>query len=120
MDELFEAILSNPFLLLVIIGGIISLFRGKSEHTGQKSQQPSSNPTRSQSYNRPGRETRTTAQSTTTENDSTLTVEEHRDEQMERLKDQLDTGELHTVQKPVQKTYNVPKVVHSHEKSYKY
>lgn len=121
MDELFEAILSNPFLLILIIGGLISFFRGSSGKSDQESQQPSGRPTqRSQTYSQSESNKSTRSEMSDTEhstNMSALSVEEQRDEQLERLKKQLNTNEHQVSPHP---SKNKTKVVHSHESSYKY
>lgn len=118
MEGLFEAILSNPFLILLILGGIFSFFKGNPEKSQQEQQQrPSGRPT--QTHTRTAQEKSTPVHIPQETNIDSLSIEEHRDEQMERLREQLNTGE-HRLPDISKSDSSAPKVVHSHETSYKY
>lgn len=122
MDGLFEAILSNPFLILLILGGIFSLFGGKTDKAHQENKQSSNRPTQTtQSYRRtdPIRNTQVNDHKTT--NINTMSIEEHREEQIERLKDQLHNNDRYeTLPSDDKNTLSEPKAIHHHEKSYQF
>src|SRR5699024_10950928 len=68
----------------------------------------------------PKPEKNTTVQHVDASHHDTMTVEEHRDEQMERLKQQLNTDEDQSLPHITDNKQSVLKVVHSHDHSYKY
>lgn len=96
MEDLFDAILRNPFLVLLIIGGIISFFKGKNEKQEDKKRPPETKPKRPEP--RPVNQRKEViikqepprAQEQRVER---LTIEEHQQKQMESLMSRLHTME---------------------------
>lgn len=97
MDGLIELILENPLFLIVLIGGIISLLKGKSEKVEEedKSTTNKPNPVRSDSsFERSRqRERARSAERIITEPVSSKSIEELREEQMLRFTGQADADE---------------------------
>ena len=107
MGELFDTVLKNPFLLIIIIGGIISFLKGKSgKPEEEEGKQPSSNSkpveTSSQTPSPFGREQRTGRKQPikrrVQETAQKVTVEEHRKEQMQRLSQQMSANQQRSME----------------------
>lgn len=117
MDELFEVVLRNPFLLLLLIGGLISVFRDKKPD--QKQQRRTVEQKRAQQRQQEQRRqsSPSTAETTTEKHpaetifdmffeDATeepkkveepreqISVDDQRDEQLERLQAELGAQEV--------------------------
>ncbi|MGM8364621.1 hypothetical protein ACLIBG_03960 [Virgibacillus sp. W0181] len=94
MEELFQFITSNFIMFVIIIGGLISLFRNKQTGEQQSKQRPSNIPeTRSQTQSKQ-EEVRDNWQldERMQESIETMTSEEQREKQLERLKSQVNAN----------------------------
>src|SRR5690625_799760 len=96
MDGLFDLILENPFFLVILIGGILSLLRGKSEKP-EESKSTTKGPKSTQSdhfINRSQRrEQARSAERVETEPINSKSIDELREEQMLRFTGQVDAEE---------------------------
>src|SRR5690625_1465184 len=100
MEELIEVLLANPFLILVILGGLISFFRGNKERAKQEEEnQPPSRPTQTQTTRQPSQQQptqqRTTVQRKERVEIDNRSIDEHRIEQMDQLRKQLSVDSHH-------------------------
>lgn len=96
MEGLFEALLSNPFFILIILGGLMSFFRDKSKATDEEETTVSRpQPSRTERQSQPKKVPlgRMSTEKEATEQMDTRSVTEHRDEQMERLMKQFNVEE---------------------------
>lgn len=96
MDGLIELILENPFFLIILIGGIISLLRGNSEKVEEN--EPSTNRPKPAQVENPFERIRQREQTRSTERVrtepiSSKSIEELRQEQMQRFTGQIDSDE---------------------------
>src|SRR5699024_6616852 len=90
MEELFELVLKNPFLLLLILGYLATLFRSKPEKDSQTRQQrPNQSPPSERGPMIDSIETKNHSQVEQVKEHLTLSVEEQREEQLQRLQAQL-------------------------------
>lgn len=104
MDQLIDIIFDNPFFIIIIIGGLISLFKGKAKQEEQQEQRQQQQPQQQsqQARRMPERPKPTIAKQTNDhrrthsekqEAISNLSIEEHRAEQMKRFSDSLATNQ---------------------------
>lgn len=96
MNGLIDLILENPFFLIILIGGIISLLKGKSEKVEED--QPATNRPKTAQAENPfersrQRERTRSAEKVRTEPISSKSIEELREEQMMRFSGQVDSEE---------------------------
>ncbi len=96
MDGLIDLILENPLFLVILIGGIISLLKGKSEKV-EGSEPTTNRPKPAQAENTfersRQRERARSAEKVVTEPISSKSIEELREEQMLRFAGQVDYDE---------------------------
>lgn len=102
MGGLIDLILENPLFLIILIGGIVSLLRGKSENT-EENQPETKRPKPAQAENafEPSRqrERSRSAETIKTEPVASRSIEELRQEQMLRFSGQADSDEDQQVNK---------------------
>lgn len=94
MDNLIDLVLSNPLFLVILIGGIISLMKGKSEQENKgketTTQKPKQNPLEELFERSKQREQTRTAEKVITEPKSTKSIDELREKQMSKFTQQVD------------------------------
>src|SRR5699024_9085366 len=83
MEEIFELLFKNPFLLLLIIGYLTTVFRGKSDEQKEREKQPKRTP--------PKKTTESSPKTPETHTVKMSSIEAQRKEQLERLQTQLET-----------------------------
>jgi len=83
MEEIFELLFKNPFLLLLIIGYLTTVFRGKSDEQKEREKQPKRTP--------PKQTTESSPKNPETDTVEMSSIEAQRKEQLERLQTQLET-----------------------------
>lgn len=98
MQELIDVVLKNPFLLILILGGLFSLFKGKSvkNREGHEEQQKDRRdaPTAERESNPPiERSTTRHVEEIQKSILNTLSIDEQREEQMKRLSNQFNVNE---------------------------
>lgn len=95
VDELFKAILGNPFLLIIVIGGIVSLLKGKSGDKEKESQPAQRSPKPAPVAQPFDRQVQRNYNQTKDENKQepihTLSMEDQREKQIERLAGHIQT-----------------------------
>lgn len=102
MEELISALLKNPFLVLLLLGGLFSMFKGKSGQDKEEKQVPRRQRSDGQQRKRPTsisdtiRKTMKTLEQEVQKSEQpqkkpvqTMSVEEHRKEQLQRLSNQI-------------------------------
>src|SRR5690625_3961192 len=114
MNELIDLILSNPLFIIVLIGGIASLLKGKSEQA-EKSESTTNKPKPRRVedlFERAHHRERTrSTDKVSTEPVSSKTIEELREEQMIRFVGQADADEdQHKSDKSISRSSNRIKV----------
>src|SRR5699024_7552249 len=98
MNELIDLILSNPLFLIILIGGVVSLLKGKTE---QAEERDTTNKTKPRSIEdlferaHQREQTRSTekVEKVSKEPINTKTIEQLREEQMSRFAGQADDDE---------------------------
>src|SRR5690625_3544421 len=96
MDGLIDLVLENPLFLIILIGGIVSLFKGKSEQAEESESTTNKPKPRSVEdlFERAHQRERTrSTEKVRTEPISSKTIEELREEQMLRFAGQADDDE---------------------------
>lgn len=100
MGELIELVLKNPFLLLLILGWVVTMFRGKPAENEQQNKQERPKRTHTQRQS-PSQQTGTPIGRIEPEKrpvikqeevQQSLSIEDHREEQLQRLQAQLGAG----------------------------
>jgi hypothetical protein len=96
MNDLIELVFENPFLLILIVGGIISFLKGKSEKPEEETDIQSTN--KPKQAENPFERSRQTEQRQPVEKPkakpvSSLSIEELREEQMLRFSGQVESDE---------------------------
>ena len=99
MNGLFDLILENSFFLIIIIGGIISLLKGKGEKPEEENNQPTNNqkPKRAESPFERSRQTERTrpTEKVVQEPISSQSIEELREAQMLRFTGKREANDRH-------------------------
>lgn len=101
MEEIFQFIVSNIVFVLIIIGGLISMFRNKA-NTEQENQRPSPIPKTADDLNKKAEEIKETIEKkelpsnqdipkNVQETITTFSPEELREEQLKRLKERVES-----------------------------
>lgn len=90
MEDLINALLRNPFLILLLLGGLFSLFSNKEKNKEQENEKVGPPPT-TQKERKPIRERNVTRErhDPVQQPVKTASIEEQREKQLQRITDQL-------------------------------